>query len=70
MILSESRMLLDNGGDDMIETFVNVAKSIHFPYKEIDLANYVDFEMMANLFATAGAFNEVRVLLEQSLHVG
>jgi actin-related protein 8 len=62
MVINDSRMVMDFGSDDVIETFTQLMKTIDFPFKEVDLSRPVDWEMMQELFSKAGAFNEVRAL--------
>ena len=60
MVINDSRMLLDFGGDDIVETFLQVVKRINFPYKDVDLNRSYDWEMCQRLIEHAGVFNEVR----------
>lgn len=47
------------GGDDVIELFLQVAKTVSFPYKEANLARAYDWEICKRLIEQCGAFNEV-----------
>ena len=59
MVINDSRMLLDFGGDDVVETFLQIVKRMNFPDKEVDLNRSYDWEMCQRLIESAGAFNEV-----------
>lgn len=42
MVINDSRILLDYGGDNITETFIKILLQSHFPYKEINLNNRND----------------------------
>lgn len=56
------------GGDDVLELFLQVAKTVNFPYKEASLARECDWELCRRLIEQCCAFNEV--CLFHLAHVG
>lgn len=58
-VINDTRMVQGYGGDDVIELFLQVAKTVNFPYKEADLAREYDWELCRSIIEQCGAFNEV-----------
>jgi actin-related protein 8 len=59
MVINDTRMVQGYGGDDITELFLQVAKTVQFPYKEADLSREYDWEVCQNLVQQCVAFNEV-----------
>ncbi|KAM0750707.1 actin-like ATPase domain-containing protein [Meredithblackwellia eburnea MCA 4105] len=49
LVLPETRMVLDFGGDDITEFLHTLLIRINFPYKDADLSRWFDFHMMDQL---------------------
>ncbi|KAG7662387.1 ARP8 [[Candida] subhashii] len=49
MVISDSRMLLNYGGDQITETFIKLLLENSFPYKDIDLVSSYDWELAQTL---------------------
>ncbi|GAA6008824.1 uncharacterized protein JCM10292_004683, partial [Rhodotorula paludigena] len=49
LVLPESRMLLDFGGDDVTTFLLSLLQRIHFPYKEADLTKWYDWVVIEEL---------------------
>lgn len=59
LIINDTRMVQGYGGDDMVDMFLQIAKTIQFPYKEASLARYFDWQLCRTLVEQCCAFNEV-----------
>ena len=59
MIIPDTRMQQRYGGEDIIDTFYAIAKSIHFPYREADLNRQYDRATLQNVVQQMCGFNEV-----------
>lgn len=53
-------MILDYGGDDVTELFLQLLQTVSFPYKDCQLARDWDWELVQWLMEQCCAFNEVR----------
>ncbi|GAA6010789.1 hypothetical protein JCM10207_005843 [Rhodosporidiobolus poonsookiae] len=49
MVLPETRMILDFGGDDITSFLLTLLRRINFPYKDADLARYHDWSVIEEL---------------------
>ncbi|KAJ4474691.1 hypothetical protein C8J55DRAFT_130551 [Lentinula edodes] len=63
LVVADSRMSLNIGGDDITEFLYVLLERISFPYKDINLANSYDWNVMEDLKARLCTLMEVDVAL-------
>ncbi|KIK61712.1 hypothetical protein GYMLUDRAFT_42744 [Collybiopsis luxurians FD-317 M1] len=63
LVIADSRMSLNLGGDDITEFLYVLLERISFPYKDIDLARSYDWKVMEDLKARLCTLLEVDVAL-------
>ncbi|KAG8907330.1 actin-like protein arp8 [Tulasnella sp. 403] len=61
LLLSDTRMLLDYGGDDITEFLHNILVDIQFPYRDIQLSRLYDLHVMDDLKARLCTLSEADV---------
>ncbi|KAJ3786868.1 hypothetical protein GGU10DRAFT_350434 [Lentinula aff. detonsa] len=63
LVIADSRMSLNIGGDDITEFLYVLLERISFPYRDINLANSYDWNVMEDLKARLCTLSEVDVAL-------
>lgn len=64
MIISDSRVLLNYGGDNITETFVKLLIEDQFPYRDINLINAIDWELAQNLKEKYITFQDADIAIQ------
>src|ERR1700721_3126906 len=60
LVLPDTRLSLDYGGDYISELFYVLLNRIGLPYKEVDLSRLYDWNMMEDLKTRSATLAEVR----------
>lgn len=68
LVLSETRLALDYGGDDVSELYLRLLERINLPYRSADLSRSYDWTMMEDLKFRSASLAEVRVYFLQHWH--
>lgn len=59
LVVADTRMVLDFGGDDITSFLFTLLSRINFPYKEADLANWYDWTVLEDLKERIVVLSEV-----------
>lgn len=60
LVLSETRLALDYGGDDVSELYLRLLERINLPYRSANLSRTYDWTMMEDLKFRSASLAEVR----------
>lgn len=66
LVLSETRLALDYGGDDVSELYLRLLERINLPYRSADLTRTYDWIMMEDLKFRSASLAEVRLRVQIS----
>ncbi|KAI3404681.2 ARP8 [Candida oxycetoniae] len=64
MIISDSRILLNYGGDNITETFIKLALENWFPYRDINLSNSYDWKLAMSLKKNFATFQDADIAIQ------
>lgn len=59
LVLPDTRMVLDYGGDDVSELYLRLLQRIDFPYREANLGRLHDWTMMEEIKQKSASLAEV-----------
>ena len=63
LIIPDTRLLLNYGGDDISELYLRLLERINLPYKDANLVRAYDWSMMDDLKLRTASLAEVKKLL-------
>ncbi|CAK9438747.1 uncharacterized protein LODBEIA_P29710 [Lodderomyces beijingensis] len=64
LVVADSRLVLNYGGDNITEAFVKLALGNWFPYREINLANSYDWELAKSLKEKFTTFQDADIAIQ------